>query len=91
MLMDDMANELYWTFIEESNKILANNACCREADQRAAQAMAELKALLPKDNHKLFFELENRINHRENVHCSEAYKYAFKQGVRSILELLAEK
>lgn len=95
MLANKIAEDLYNTYCDESSTILQNCYDYRDAEELVNYQMDQLRKILPAGDSevikKFYYELENYINHREAVSVREAYKYAFNQGAKFILELLADK
>lgn len=95
MLVNKIAEQLYNTYCDESDTILRCNRDYEDAEELVNYQMDQLRKILPEGDSevikKFYFELENYINHREAVSVREAYKYAFNQGAKFILELLAAK
>ncbi len=90
MLIDKIIEDLSFTYFSD-NTLLQNNKDYKDADKLVSDAMMKLKKMLPEDQHKFYLELEKYINNREAVSEKEAYKYAFNQGAKLILELLSDK
>ena len=59
------------------------------------KAEGRVKVIVDKIAEKLYEayneESEKVLRNNDEIYCKEVFKYTFKQGMRSILELLAEK
>lgn len=95
MLANKIAEQLYKAYCDESDIILRCNRDYEDAEELVNYQIDQLKKILPEGDSevikKFYSELENYINHRESVSVREAYKYAFNQGAKFILELLSDK
>lgn len=88
MLIDKISTNLYDSYSFDAEKAMLKDAKYKDAANHVIDLIKEVKGIVPEDKSRLVFELEAAINHRESLYAREAYKYAFNQGAKMVMEII---